>query len=335
MAPQFDLSPGETFAVALYRAKAVVSMGPTRASFRAADPDSRVQDPRDRVRGYARAATVTGLVFTLLGMSAAAAFAAGTFYVDTQHPSASNANPGTEALPYKTITGAAAAHNGAGTTIIVKPGTYRETVTVPASGAANSFFVFQAYAPGVIVDGSDDFSGTSKWALQSGTVYLASTVTWTPKQVFVNGVRLTPWGGTPETLPVNSFLSVPGAGLYVNLGGSNPGSQMTLVGRRTYGFRLSSRSNVRIEGFTVARTEDRAMYTTKATNNVYRSNTVNNAYRYGIALDGCTAALVELNTVSFNQDHGIALTDATTGCSENNDRSITRTPRSGRPTAST
>ena len=96
------------------------------------------------------------------------------------------------------------------------------------------------------------------------------------------------------------------------LGGDNPGNHTTLVGRRLYGFRSSGRSYVTVEGFNVVRTEDRGIYFTNASNfGVARSNTVSNAFRYGIAVDASVGALVELNTVSYGQDHGIALTGET------------------------
>jgi hypothetical protein len=46
---------------------------------------------------------------------------------------------------------------GPGLTIVVKPGVYREQITVGASGAAGSPFVFQGAGPGVVIDGADDF----------------------------------------------------------------------------------------------------------------------------------------------------------------------------------
>src|SRR5438270_9393077 len=47
---------------------------------------------------------------------------AATYFVDTQNPAASDANPGTAALPFKTIRAAVTQHPGAGNTIRVAPG---------------------------------------------------------------------------------------------------------------------------------------------------------------------------------------------------------------------
>ena len=160
-----------------------------------------------------------------------------------------------------------------------------------------------------VVDGSDDFSATSKWAPYSGNVWLASSVTWSPLQVFADGARLIPSTAAPTALPSRTFRYVPGAGLYVNAGGGNPGTHLARVGRRTYGFRLSGKSWVTISGFTVARTQDRAIYLSSSSNNcVISNNTVNFAFGDGITIAGSTGALVASNVVSDNQEHGILLT---------------------------
>src|SRR5262245_22550325 len=101
--------------------------------------------------GWARSAWLAlGLLIV------AASPAAAAYYVDNGSASCSPAGPGTEAQPYCTISAAVAAHSGPGIEIIVKPGIYRETVTVPASGSAAGNFVIRASGPGVVVTGADD-----------------------------------------------------------------------------------------------------------------------------------------------------------------------------------
>src|SRR5262249_22250589 len=145
-----------------------------------------------------------------------------TFFVDARNGACSSAGPGTEAQPYCTISAALAAHKGPGITIVVKPGVYREQVTVPASGAAGLPFVIRAQGPGVVIDGADDFANTSLWTPSRGTAFVASGVTWTPKQVFVDGARLASTTAAPDAMPANSFNGSSGTGLIVNLGGDNP-----------------------------------------------------------------------------------------------------------------
>jgi parallel beta-helix repeat protein len=58
-----------------------------------------------------------------------------TYFVDANHPSARDTNPGTEALPFKTIEKATSLVN-AGDTVFVKAGIYRETVILSRSGTS-------------------------------------------------------------------------------------------------------------------------------------------------------------------------------------------------------
>jgi len=145
--------------------------------------------PERRATRTRAAGARCALALVLLGGAVEAS--AATYYVDGASPSASDSNPGTASLPYKTISAAVKARAGAGNTIVVEPATYREEVTVPAAGASGSPFAIQAAAAGTIVDGGDDFSSTSKWTPVSGNVY-RTPVNWTPKQVFSDGARLTP-----------------------------------------------------------------------------------------------------------------------------------------------
>ena len=259
--------------------------------------------------------SLVGLAFSL-ALAASPALAAGTFYVDANHPNGSPAGPGTVDNPYSTISTAAAAQGGPGTTIIVKPGIYREQVTVGASGVAGSPFVIRASEPGVVIDGADLFSDTNRWTPFLGTVYLASAVTWQPNQIHVDGVRLvaTAAGTTPDAIPPQAFLYVPGQGLYVNLGGDNPGAHQTHVGRRSNGFRVSGRSYVNVEGFQVYRTQDKGIYVLGGSTNVrVIGNQVTASFAQGITLIASTDCVVGSNVVFGNGDHGILMSTGVTG----------------------
>jgi parallel beta-helix repeat protein len=256
------------------------------------------------------------------------AVAAGTFYVDGADPGCSDAGPGTAGTPYCSISAAAAARGGPGTTLSIKPAVYREQVTVPASGAPGNPFVFQALGSPVVVDGANDFSAPEKWVATAGDVWLGASVTWSPKQVFADGARLIRSSASPASLPPRSFRYVSGTGLYVNAGGGNPGTHQILVGRRSYGFRLSGRSWVTIDGFTVTRTEDRAIYLSSSSNNSsITRNTVTFANRYGIHVAGSSGVLIGSNVVSDHNDHGITLTSGVTGSTVQDNESF----RNARP----
>ncbi len=66
---------------------------------------------------------------------APAAASAAVYFVDANHPSARDTNPGTEALPFRTINKATSLVN-ARDTVFVKAGVYRETVILSRSGTS-------------------------------------------------------------------------------------------------------------------------------------------------------------------------------------------------------
>ncbi len=259
-----------------------------------------------RIRGLALS-TVAVLLTT------STAFAA-TYYVDAANPSATDGGSGSVSVPYKTIQAAVTARATAGNTIIVKPSVYRETVTFPAAGSSGSRIVLQSSAPGVIINGSDDFSGVNKWVNIAGNVYLASSVNWVPGQVFKNGARLASSASAPSSLPSNSYRYVAGIGLYVNVGGGNPGSQTLEVGRRANGL-VIGQSYITIDGVKVTQTDDKAVSIPPSPTGVIVQNcTVTFANKFGIQVDGGTSVSLIKNVVGDNNDHGIFVTGGSTSC---------------------
>src|SRR5580765_4913331 len=190
---------------------------------------------------------------------------------------------------------------------MVKPGVYREQVSIPASGVSGSPLIVQAFASGVIIDGSDDFTNPAQWTLVLGNVWLASSVTWDPRQVFLDGARIDSSNVALAYLPARSFRWVSGAGLYVNAGTGNPASHQAAIGRRNNGFTLPARSFVVIDGFTVTRTEDRGINLSATCNNVTLThNTVTYTNKAGIGIVGGSGHVVGSNVVHDCNDHGIA-----------------------------
>ncbi len=271
-------------------------------------PEAAIFSGNARIRSWTR--SLLPALFMLL-ISAPPALAA-TYFVDGSNPSSSDSGPGSSAIPYRTISAAVLARATAGNTLIVRPSIYREMVRLTASGSANNRVVLSASGPGVTVSGSDDFSGTGKWAVVSGSVYRAVTVNWIPLQVFVDGVRLAPSTLAPATLPANAFRYVAGEGLYVNLGGGNPGARAVEVGRRANAFRITG-SFVTVDGFTCTRSDDRAV-TVMAANVVVRNGLMTFANKHGIGFEGSSNGLIQGNVVHHNGDHGVFVT-ASTRCS--------------------
>jgi parallel beta-helix repeat protein len=85
-------------------------------------------------------------------------------HVDGAHPRASDQNPGSRDLPFKTISRAAAAAVAAnarsiGSQILIGAGTYREGVELPANGRETDAPMIFAAVGEVIVSGSDVWTG--------------------------------------------------------------------------------------------------------------------------------------------------------------------------------
>jgi hypothetical protein len=232
---------------------------------------------------------------------------AAEFFVNNASGSCSDTGPGTSAAPYCSISAALAAHHAPGDIITVMPGRYREQVTLPASGVAGSPITLRAGGSGVIVDGTDDFSNTALWSQVSGDVWLASSVTAAPKQVFADDQRLAPSTASPSSLPARSFTFVAGSGLYVNAGGGNPGTHRTQVGKRLRGFFASGRSFIVIQGFTVTRCEDRNIQLTNSSNNLVDSNTLTFSGGFGMQANGDSADRIVSNRSFSNAGHGFSL----------------------------
>ncbi|MBC7327801.1 right-handed parallel beta-helix repeat-containing protein [bacterium] len=84
------------------------------------------------------------------------------YYVDNQNPQASDDNPGTLQLPFKTIDKAAQVVEP-GDIVIVKPGIYREHIKLARSGKPGAPISFIAEPPhSVIVSGADIVKGWRK-----------------------------------------------------------------------------------------------------------------------------------------------------------------------------
>jgi probable HAF family extracellular repeat protein/parallel beta-helix repeat protein len=102
-------------------------------------------------------------------------------------PGGLDANPGTIAAPLQTIQ-AAANLAQPGDTVMIRGGTYRETVTPANSGTAAAPITYQAYNnEPVVIDGADPIGG---WSNYSGAIYKAPQG-WDlgegDNQVFVDG----------------------------------------------------------------------------------------------------------------------------------------------------
>src|SRR6478735_7567657 len=113
------------------------------------------------VRGLAAALP---LALAVVVLSTGPSSAAGTTYaVDGASTACTDSGSGTSSQPFCTIGAAMRRALAPGDTVAVSPATYREQVTVAASGAAGNPIVLQATGPGVMVLGTNDLSAAA-WA---------------------------------------------------------------------------------------------------------------------------------------------------------------------------
>ena len=273
---------------------------------------------------------VSGLLVTL---GQAPASAASDFWVDAGSAVCSDAGTGTSAVPFCTISAAAKKAVNAGDVVHVLPGTYREQVTVAGSGTAVSPISFLGSA-GAVVVGTQSLSDTAGWTATGTNAWSRPYAPPSPpKQVLVDGSPLTLAGSAITTTSGSWFYDTTAKVLYVDLGGGNPATGHQIeAGAQTYGFNVSGRTNVLVQGFTTQRqnlagvhvggssavTVDQVTATGAVTNGILVDTgssavtvsgaTVSGALSSGIRLNGVTASTVSGSTSHDNGLDGIQLT---------------------------
>lgn len=175
-----------------------------------------------------------------------------TWYVSpTGNDSHSGADPGNA---FRNIQRAANLSQP-GDLILILPGIYRESVSVPHPGAENQPIVFRGAGSGVIVDGADEgIDNGASWAAENG-VYSRITGFQTGHVATEMG-RLYQYGSLSELqtmaagFPGGFYFD--GTKLYVKFSdGSSPQSHKMSVARYEDGFYLSSLSHIRIENLEI------------------------------------------------------------------------------------
>jgi parallel beta-helix repeat protein len=268
------------------------------------DPKVIVMPCRDDAGRGRRSAWLLLSALLCLGLNPAHAIGIKVVVVDQAHPSASSSGPGTARRPFATIQDALDSSPDSGLQVVVRPGVYRERITFPVSGSGSQPIVVRADGP-VTIDGADDLTAAGTWGPYAGDVWYAPGVDWQPLQVFADDARLHVSTAAPEAIPAGSYRWVAGIGLLVNVGGGNPRDHGVAAGRRSFGFLVSNRSDVLIDGFHVTRTESKGIEVVGSTNVTVRGNRVEMSASGGIAVENSTQVQVHGNTVSDNNHHGI------------------------------
>jgi parallel beta-helix repeat protein len=227
--------------------------------------------------------------------------------VNSSNPSCSDAGAGNAAQPFCTI-GRGAAAALAGDTVNVAAGDYREIVVVPVDG------VTYTGAAGARVLGTENLSG-APWAPVSATAWaLPYDPDTNPRQVWVNDVRLTEITTGPADLVANSFhYDAVAEILSVDVGGADPGLQNVEAGAYSFGFDVTGRTGVVVQGFEVKGQNTSGIRVRTGTNVTVRSNRVHRARSFGILVEGTATptasdgVAVDSNDVFDNGDSGIRL----------------------------
>ncbi|HTD47406.1 MAG TPA: right-handed parallel beta-helix repeat-containing protein [bacterium] len=264
-----------------------------------------------------------------------AAVPVSVFHVDNQNPVASDANPGTAALPLRTIgravhLAAGANRNGAPVTVLIHPGTYREAVSLP-DGGTPAAMTFQATEAGkAVISGADIWTGWQR----SGTAFThAWPYTWGPvpvprgwpalqdivrrrEMVFVNG-QLLRQVLPPTPLTPGTFL-VDEAGRTISLlpgGGVDPNTAAVEVAVRLTLFAASGRANLTVSGlvFEHAATplDDSAVFFDQMTNLLVHDTVFRWNNWGGLGVYKSTNVTALRNTANYNGGRGMEAAQVT------------------------
>ncbi|GAA2805929.1 right-handed parallel beta-helix repeat-containing protein [Kribbella solani] len=291
-----------------------------------------------RLRNLAAGTAMITAAPLLLAATSSPAAAVGTGYWVNNAVTCSDTGAGTQAAPFCTISQGTKKAVNPGDTVHVEPGTYREQITVNASGTATDPITVTGDGPGVIVLGTRSLAGAALWTATStnawSTPYAPPSA---PRQVFVDGQRLTMATSATTTSASTWFYDSTAKVLYVDVGGANPGDgHQVEAGAQSYGATTSSKQNVVISNLELDRanlagvrllsssaiTVDHVTTSQSAANGVLvdtcpsssitiRAAAVDNALSTGIKLSASSGVTVTGSTSHNNGLHGIGLATST------------------------
>lgn len=166
-----------------------------------------------------RYATRLGRVVLGAFFSTTLLLSARPYVVDSRHAQASDSNPGTREAPLRTIS-EAARRVDAGDEVVVRPGLYREAVTLTRSGAQGKPIVFRSEERwGAVISGSDLLTnlqdeGEGVWSAmvpRQGD-HEDAPVGGNPQWVYLNDEPLERAESRDRLIPGSFFLDTTGVG---------------------------------------------------------------------------------------------------------------------------
>jgi len=273
----------------------------------------------------------SSLPATATGASVDETTATQTLFVSNQSASASDSNPGTEALPFLTVSkGAQAAQalnqRGTGVKVYIEPGIYREQVSLMQTSKDTSApMIFEGTSRGkVILAGSDDWStgwqqfGNNQyqrswpytWGLApypsgwAGNVVLQDIVR-RREMVYVNGHNLTQMLQYSDLTDYSFFADETAHTIYLQLGPSLPMSGATIeVGIRPQVFVVQGKQNVVLRDLVFrhgnAAVQDGAVQIAGSTNVLISGCTFEWNNWIGLSLSGTSNITLSDNTADRN-----------------------------------
>ncbi|WP_218082081.1 right-handed parallel beta-helix repeat-containing protein [Anthocerotibacter panamensis] len=225
------------------------------------------------------------------------------YYVAQNDPNARDSNPGTQGLPWKTISRASSVLNP-GDAVIVRRGVYREQITPRVGGTDAAHRVTYAAYTGeqVVVEGADVVTDWTKsgntwrtpWTLSlpvdAGLIRQAYATVQRREMVIVDGKVLRPVSSqgavVPGTFYVQGSMSAPTAIYMRTFNDSAPSGHIVELAKRTPLFNPKSGTGwYRVINFTFRHAP--------------------NAIQRGAVVSGATGGLFEENVVEWNNAVGI------------------------------
>jgi hypothetical protein len=220
----------------------------------------------------------------------------------------SDTNSGSDpAKPLRTIQRAADI-SMPGDLILIEPGVYRESVTVPTSGTAEQPIVYRGNGPGVILDGADEAiaSGVS-WQNDGAGVYSVNTGFATGHVVtdagrFYQYESLTDLQALGAGAPGGFYFNSSDYRLFVKFSdGSHPQSSHIHVARLENGFYLDGRSRVRLENLEIRHfgsgSYGKGVYLRQSSDCAVRLCKIHGIQKSGVWLKGGGRHLIEDNEI--------------------------------------
>jgi hypothetical protein len=241
-------------------------------------------------------------------------------------------NPGTSpGAPLRTIQRAADLAQ-AGDLVLISPGVYRESVSVPRSGTASQPIVFRGNGAGAVLDGAEAGLVTGgAWAPGAGGVF-SLVPGFASGHVVTELGRLFRYDSLAELValaagaPGGFFHD--GTTLHVKLAdGTSPAAHQMHVARREDGFLVDTRSNVRIENLEIrhygAGDFGKGVYLRYCTGCAVRGCSIHEIGAAGVWIKGGDRNLVEDNHLWDTSIFGWPWDDTKGSSAENNGVTLT------------